>query len=128
VAVGLVFQRFNDVERSPLRPGELISSSDRLPGSRTSQTELSTNRATIQRVKLGETLSTGPREKRRVTLLDGSNLSINEQSRVTIVAVRRVRLLAGEVFVEVVPTKSTERFVVETPQRTGPALGPKFDV
>ncbi len=128
VAVGLVFQRFDDAERPPLRTGELISWNDRQPGSRSSHTEQSTNSAAIQRVTLGETLSTGPREKRRVTLLDGSVLSINERSRVIISGNRRVKLLAGEVFVEVMPAKNSERFVVETPQRTVTALGTKFVV
>ena len=128
VAVGLVFQRLDDVERSPLRPGELLSSNDRRPAHRAIPAEQSTTSEIIQRVQLGETLSTGPREKRRVTLLDGSVLSINELSRVTISGERRVKLLAGEVFVEVVPAKSSERFVVETPQRTVTALGTKFVV
>ncbi|MFM9965742.1 MAG: VIT domain-containing protein, partial [Planctomycetaceae bacterium] len=128
IAVGLAFHRFDYVERSPLRSGELISLNDRPAAARTSLAERSANSAAIQRVHLGETLSTGPREKRRVTLLDGSVLSINEQSRVTIVAERRVKLLAGEVFVEVLPTANAERFVVETPQRTVTALGTKFVV
>ena len=38
VAVGLVLQRFDDVEPSPLRPGELLSSDDRRPGHRPTQT------------------------------------------------------------------------------------------
>ena len=128
VVVGLVFQRFEDVERPPLRRGELLSSNNRLPGSQSNHAEPSTSIAAIQRVKLGETLSTGPREKRRVTLLDGSVLSINEQSRVTISGERRVKLLSGEVFVEVVPATNSERFVVETPHRTVTALGTKFVV
>ena len=128
VAVGLVFQRSDDVEQPSLRPGELLSSSDRRPDHRRIQLEPAANSVAIQRVRLGETLSTGPREKRRVTLLDGSVLSINEQSRVTISGKRRVKLLAGEVFVEVMPTNSSERFVVETPHRTVTALGTKFVV
>ena len=86
---------------------------------------------------LGETLTTGPREKRRVTLPDGSVLSINEQSTVTIVGPRRIKLLAGELFVEVVPAglsgdggpnANHDRFVVETPKREVTALGTKFVV
>ena len=129
IAVGLVFQRFDDGDRpsiaerhrhtQELLPAKKVSTNDREP---------STSGAPIERVKLGETISTGLREKRRVTLLDGSVLSINEQSRVTIIGERRVKLLAGEVFVEVTPTKSSERFVVETPHRTVTALGTKFDV
>ncbi|MBC7822231.1 MAG: FecR domain-containing protein, partial [Planctomycetaceae bacterium] len=149
LAIGLVFFRSNPGDRAPvaagnrltpeLRPGELISANDRTPlapspsggshpDSGTGRAESSSNHAVIQRVKPGETLTTGPREKRRVTLPDGSVLSINEQSRVTIVGERRVKLLVGEVFVEVVPFESSERFVVETPHRTVTALGTKFVV
>lgn len=91
----------------------------------------------IQRTKPGETLSTGPREKRRVTLPDGSVLSMNEKTTVTITGARRINLLAGEVFVEVVPVSmsrpvetpdANEQFVVETASRQITALGTKFVV
>ncbi|MBC7819583.1 MAG: FecR domain-containing protein, partial [Planctomycetaceae bacterium] len=127
VAIGLVFHRLGDVDRSPLVERNRLTA-ELLPGKSLPANDGTASSPSIQRVKLGETLSTGPREKRRVTLLDGSVLSINEQSRVAILGERRVKLLAGEVFVEVVPTKSTERFVVETPQRTVTALGTKFVV
>ncbi|MEI8378478.1 MAG: VIT domain-containing protein [Planctomycetota bacterium] len=85
--------------------------------------------------KPGQLLTTGPREKRRVTLPDGSVLSINELSKVEIVRRRRIKLLQGEVFVEVVPLasspsrpKSADRFVVETARREVTALGTKFVV
>lgn len=93
--------------------------------------------AAAERVKPGETISTGPREKRRVTLPDGSVLSINEKTKVTIIGPRRVKLLAGELFVEVVPVRASrlgdasdasERFVVETARRQVTALGTKFVV
>ncbi len=149
LALGVVFQRADDDDPIPLAgrdrstskllPGELISSHDRAAlgtsasgGSRPeAQAGSSSPSALLEspsRVKQGDTLTTGPREKRRVTLPDGSVLSINEQSRVTVVSDRRVKLLAGEVFVEVVPSVSSERFVVETPQRTVTALGTKFVV
>ena len=86
-------------------------------------------------VSQGQMLATGPREKRRVTLPDGSVLSMNELSRVNVVGRRRIKLLQGEVFVEVVPQaasgsrpKSAERFVVETARREVTALGTKFVV
>lgn len=89
------------------------------------------------KVELGQVIATGPREKRRVTLPDGSILSINEASRVTVTSARRVRLDQGEVFVEVVPVAhrprdgqvaTADRFVVETPTRSVTALGTKFVV
>lgn len=83
----------------------------------------------------GQLLTTGPREKRRVTLPDGSVLSINELSKVEVVGRRRIKLLQGEVFVEVVPLasaqfrpQSADRFVVETAGREVTALGTKFVV
>lgn len=85
--------------------------------------------------KQGQLLTTGPREKRRVTLPDGSVLSINELSKVEVIGRRRIKLLQGEVFVEVVPLaptplrpRSAERFVVETARREVTALGTKFVV
>lgn len=85
--------------------------------------------------KQGQLLTTGPREKRRVTLPDGSVLSINELSKVDVMGRRRIKLLKGEVFVEVVPLASTQlrprsadRFVVETARREVTALGTKFVV
>ncbi len=84
--------------------------------------------------KIGETISTGAQERRRVTLDDGSILYVNEQTTVTLAATRRVKLTKGEVFVEVVPasllkaSSSDDRFIVETPKRTVTALGTKFIV
>jgi ferric-dicitrate binding protein FerR (iron transport regulator) len=88
-------------------------------------------------VKLGETITTGPREMRRVLLPDGSILSINEKSQVQVVGRRRIKLVSGEVFAEVVPAgtgkgrasvPTGERFIVETPDRSVTALGTKFVV
>ena len=85
-------------------------------------------------VQVGDRLVTGAKEKRRVNLPDGSILSMNELTQVTVAAARRVKLLSGEVYVEVVPRKATapsaigDRFVVETPNRQVTALGTKFFV
>ncbi len=154
LVIGVVFLRSDDREQIPLsrvrltpalQPGELISTTDRATssdparsndvpsgGSPIDSAPARSGRPSrigaVSRVKLGETLTTGPREKRRVTLPDGSVLSINELSRVTVVSDRRVKLLAGEVFVEVMPATNAERYVVETPQRTVTALGTKFVV
>jgi ferric-dicitrate binding protein FerR (iron transport regulator) len=117
--VGVVISRFNGVDRTPLRTDALLSSTDRTRPAVAAPTPA---------VMLGETISTGPREKRRVTMPDGSVLSINEQSRVAIIGRRRVKLMAGELFVEVLPAPASERFVVETPRRTVTALGTKFVV
>lgn len=86
----------------------------------------------LRRAVIGETIKTGAQERRRVTLLDGSVLYVNEQTSVTIADARRVQLTRGEVFVEVMPVTlqkahaERERFIVETPQRSVTALGTKF--
>ncbi len=51
--------------------------------------------------KPGQLLTTGPREKRRVTLPDGSVLSINELSKVEVVSRRRIKLLQPEHLVRI---------------------------
>lgn len=140
LGIGFLFHQLGGVDRQVVveqhggssglpRPGELIPSASR--------PHVSVPVATNASVAAGETIRTGSREKRRVTLPDGSLLSINEQSQVTIVGPRRLKLLAGEVFVEVVPARSSRqfepvaasgRFVVETPHRQVTALGTKFVV
>ena len=85
------------------------------------------------RIAAGSTIITAARERRRVTLPDGSVLYVNERSQVRIESPRRVRLLSGEVFVEVVPQELLDRsvrepFTVETPDRRVTALGTKFAV
>jgi tetratricopeptide (TPR) repeat protein len=85
----------------------------------------------LVRTTAGDVLETGPREKRRVTLPDGSVLFINEQTKVTVAANRRLKLHRGDVFVEVVPVgvaQTEDKFVVETPNRSVTALGTKFAV
>lgn len=147
VVMGLVFHQTaavdpdaqarhtNDLKVTPR--GELISSVERshvafnAPAVATDSTALGSKSS---RFSIGDTIRTGPREKRRVTLPDGSILSMNEQSEATIVDKRRVKLVSGEVFVEVVPASMvspdapSDRFVVETPHRSVTALGTKFVV
>jgi hypothetical protein len=75
---------------------------------------------------VGQTIETGPKERRRVTLPDGSALYLNSKTTVKLEDERLVSLAAGEVFVEVAPRE--ERFVVKTPKREVTALGTKFAV
>jgi ferric-dicitrate binding protein FerR (iron transport regulator) len=72
-------------------------------------------------------------ERRRVTLPDGSVLSMNENTKVTLSADRQLRVEIGEVYLEVAPRTLTgkaraETFVVQTPKRQVTALGTKFMV
>jgi len=85
----------------------------------------------IVRMALGDEISTGDFERRRVTLPDGSLLFVNSRSRVKIATKRRVEVFQGEVFVEVVPNfdeGESRKFEVVTPKRTVTALGTKFAV
>ena len=79
-------------------------------------------------LSVGETVQTGPRERYRFTLPDGSVLYLNQKTTVKLEAQRRLKLVAGEVYVEVAPANPSERFVVQTAQRELTALGTRFVV
>jgi ferric-dicitrate binding protein FerR (iron transport regulator)/tetratricopeptide (TPR) repeat protein len=92
-----------------------------------------------QRLAAGESLHTGPTERRRVELPDGSILYLNRDTAITLQAPRRVVLDRGEVYLEVAPRHEDSganvaelgdgnRFVVLTPDRELTALGTKFNV
>ncbi len=81
------------------------------------------------KVAVGSTIETQARERRRVTLPDGSTLFLNENTQVEVKSARRLLVRAGEIFVEVVPQhliESKSPFVVETPHKNITALGTKF--
>lgn len=81
---------------------------------------------------VGDVITTSDRERRRVTLPDGSVLYVNESASVKVATDRRIEVERGEVFVEVVPVfnqaNQKELFEVVTPTRTVTALGTKFGV
>lgn len=81
---------------------------------------------------VGDVITTNDRERRRVTLPDGSVLYVNESASVEVATERRIEVERGEVFVEVVPVfdqaNQKELFEVVTPTRTVTALGTKFGV
>jgi ferric-dicitrate binding protein FerR (iron transport regulator) len=80
---------------------------------------------------VGDTLTTRPGERRRVTLADGSVLYLNERTRVTQTAARRLSLDTGEIYLEVAPRPqgaTGASFVIATPQRKVSALGTRFAV
>jgi tetratricopeptide (TPR) repeat protein len=70
---------------------------------------------------MGDEVSTTAGERRRAVLPDGSILYLNQNSRVKLTAPRQINLIAGEVFVEVVPQRAEEQFTVKTP--TGEVAG-----
>jgi tetratricopeptide (TPR) repeat protein len=87
--------------------------------------------APVQAAALGETLRTGPGERRRVGLPDGSVLYLNENTTVQLPAERKVTLTTGEVFAEVAPRNPDAdgaTFLVKTANREIAALGTRFDV
>ncbi|MDA1013149.1 MAG: VIT domain-containing protein [Planctomycetota bacterium] len=87
--------------------------------------------AAPRRVAVGDQIETGDRERRRVTLPDGSVLYVNVNTQVSVTAARRVRVHVGDVFVEVVPSDmiaSKQPFVVAMPGRRVTALGTRFAV
>lgn len=99
-----------------LPPGALVSSSKPAP-------------APIMQVAVGSTIETKARERRRVTLPDGSTLFLNQDTKVRVESERKLMVEAGEVFVEVMPhqlIEGKEPFVVNTPQKSVTALGTKF--
>ena len=83
-------------------------------------------------VRVGAELTTGPGERRRVNLADGSVLYLNANTQVRNTADRQVRLVKGELYVEVSPNPAhhspltTHTFIVNTPDRDVQALGTRF--
>ncbi len=83
------------------------------------------------KVELGSKLTTMDRERKRVSLPDGSIVYLNENTSLEVAGDRKLIVTQGEVFVEVVPqhlVESKTHFVVETPNRKITALGTKFVV
>ncbi len=82
-------------------------------------------------VTVSQTVQTGPGQRRRAAMPDGSTLYVNQNTKLTVEAKRRVNLLAGEVYVEVSPRPAGAAdavFVVATGGRQVSALGTKFAV
>jgi hypothetical protein len=70
---------------------------------------------------------TGPGERRRITLEDGSVLFLNQDSMVEYIGPRQVRIEHGEVYVEAAPArKGKPPFCIKTPSRDVTALGTHF--
>ena len=85
--------------------------------------------ATLQ---IGKSISTGPRERLRVGLPDGSVAFLNADSLLVADSARRFSLPQGEAFFEVQPVEETgprsEPFLVTAAGRTVTAVGTKFAV
>jgi hypothetical protein len=80
----------------------------------------------VEALAVGKAVRTGPTERRRLRLPDGSVLYVNRQTRLRVQARDRVILSAGEVFVEVAPHKGPDLLTVKTPKREVKARGTKF--
>ncbi len=87
--------------------------------------------ASVKPLAVGEAVQTRAGQRRRVGLPDGSVLYVNQNTTVQLEDARRLRLSAGEVFLEVAPRDPkgpAANFVVQTPQRQVTATGTKFAV
>lgn len=74
---------------------------------------------------------TGPGERRRVTLADGTAVHLNSGSAIQLAyggTERRLRLLAGEVLVRTAADPAGRPFLVETAQGEARALGTRYTV
>ena len=81
----------------------------------------------VERLREGQSLTTGAADRRRVLLDDGSVLYVNENTTVKVEASREVTLDRGEVYVEVARS-AAGHFLVNAGSREIVALGTKFDV
>ncbi len=83
-------------------------------------------------LQVGNSISTGPRERLRVGLPDGSVAFLNADSLLVADSARRFSLPRGEAFFEVRPVEETglrsEPFLVTAAGRTVTAVGTKFAV
>jgi ferric-dicitrate binding protein FerR (iron transport regulator) len=80
---------------------------------------------------VGTEVSTGPGERQRLLLPDGSVLFVNQKTKVHLDDKRKATVSAGSVFVEVSPREDRDAestFVIHTPAREVSALGTKFAV
>ncbi len=86
----------------------------------------------IVKAAIGDLITTKDRERRRLSLPDGSVLFMNENTTAKIESLRKLNVTAGEVFVEVCPQfddqNNREFFYVDTPNRKLTAIGTKFGV
>jgi hypothetical protein len=82
-------------------------------------------------IEVGTELATKSSERRRVLLADGSVLFVNQDTHLRYVGARHLRLLRGEVYIEVAPRPAGQAggtFFVEAPDRKVSALGTRFSV
>ncbi len=82
-------------------------------------------------IVVGNVIKTELGQRRRLALPDGSILYVNQNTEVRLDQNRRLKLTAGEVFIEVAPRDAKAagaNFVVQTPRREVTATGTKFRV
>ncbi|MEX2214513.1 MAG: VIT domain-containing protein [Phycisphaeraceae bacterium] len=83
-------------------------------------------------VSVGQSITTGKDQRRRVSLNDGSVVYLNGDTSVRIIAARQLSVTRGSVYIEVAPSPQTAgdlaTFTVTTPDRKFTALGTRFAV
>src|SRR5262249_52692567 len=71
-----------------------------------------------QSARIGATIATERGERRRVVLPDGSTLYLNEQTRVQVADARRLKVDAGDVYIDIAPaTGADKNFVLDAAER-----------
>lgn len=78
-------------------------------------------------LQVGDAIATGPAERQRRVLPDGSILYVDRGTKATITGDRTLTVERGNVYVEVAPSEA-ERFTVATPTREVVAHGTRFEV
>ncbi len=88
----------------------------------------------VQKLAAGDSFHTGPTERRRLELPDGSILYLNRDTSLTLSSSRHIQLDQGEIYLEVASRHEADtedeanRFVVMTADREVVSLGTKFNV
>lgn len=105
-------------------PGLAIDASGLTPGP-------SPQPIVARQLAVGDTLATAAREWRRVSLPDGSELFLDQNTSLSVLENRRISVARGNVFIDVAPMGAADdqpTFAVSTPDRHISAWGTKFAV
>lgn len=79
-----------------------------------------------QRVRIGEQIETGDRQRAALRFADGTSVRIDTRSRLSVIAAAVIELTAGAVYVDT--GRESGRFEIRTPVATARDLGTQFEV
>ncbi len=117
----LLYRHFFIVPVTPEVPGPLLANLERITPQKMKPI------APPQPVQVGDTIATGPAERLRRVLPDGSILYVDRGTAAKITGERTLTVERGNVYVEVAPSEA-DRFTVATPTREVVAHGTRFEV